>query len=138
MVTPDEAADFNPADAIRLPPSGGRRPLRTRLLVAVSSLSAAALGAAPHVLHHAGPLAGAAVLGGAAGSALFGVIGFVLAVPLLLRLRRRTGGWRAPAGLLALFLVVFAFSTFVVGPALSDDTDGPSRETPAEHREHHP
>ena len=132
MVTP-EAADFNPADAIRLPPSGGRRPLRKRLLVAVSSLTAAVLGVAPHVLHHAGPLAGAAVLGGAAGSALFGVLGFALAAPLLLRLRRRTGSWRAPAGLLALFLVVFAFSTFVVGPALSDESDDGSGQTPAEH-----
>ena len=137
-MTPGEAADFNPADAIRLPPSGGRRPLRERLLVVISGLSATVLGAAPHVLHHAGPLAGGAVLGGVAGSALFGLVGFVLAVPLLLRMRRRTGSWRAPAGLFALFLVAFAFSTFVLGPALSDESDDRSGETPVEHREHHP
>ena len=34
---------------------------------AVAAVGAAALGAAPHVLHHAGPLAGAALFAGAAG-----------------------------------------------------------------------
>jgi hypothetical protein len=77
------------------------------------------MGLAPHVLHHAGPLAGAALVGGVTGSLLFGAIGFVLAVPFLLRLRRRCGGWRVPGAVLAVMVVVFTISTFVVGPAIS-------------------
>lgn len=51
------------------------------------------LGVLPHVLHHVGPLAGAALLTGAGGTALFAVIGFMLTIPLLLRF----GSWIAPA-----------------------------------------
>jgi hypothetical protein len=61
-------------------------------------VGAAVLGAAPHVLHHVGPLAGAALLAGATGKLLFGALGFLLAVPMLRRLRRRTGSWRVPGG----------------------------------------
>jgi hypothetical protein len=38
-------------------------------------------GVAPHVLHHAGPLAGTALLSGAGGTSLFGVLGFVATTP---------------------------------------------------------
>ena len=85
---------------------------RARALLATAA--AAVLGAAPHVLHHAGPLAGAALVAGATGTLLFGVLGFALAVPMLRRMRRRTGSWAAPGGLLALMVVVFAFSAFVI------------------------
>ena len=95
---------------------------------ALASAAAGALGAVPHVLHHAGPLAGAALAGGAGGTALFGALGLAATVPLLVRVRRRTGSWHAPAGLVALFASVFALSAFVVGPALAgDDTPAADR-----------
>lgn len=117
-----------------------------RLRLALGTAGAAVLGAAPHVLHHAGPLAGAALVGGLTGSLLFGALGFALAVPLLWRLRRRTGSWRLPAAALGLFVVVFVLSTTVIGPALTDGSGGdsaPGRErppagvSPAEHERHH-
>jgi hypothetical protein len=124
----------------------GRAGVLARLRLALGAAGAAVLGAAPHVLHHAGPLAGAALVGGLAGSALFGALGFVLAVPLLWRLRRRTASWRLPAAALGVFVVVFVLSTTVIGPALTDGSDGdsaPGRErpaagvSPAEHERHH-
>ena len=113
-----------------------------RLRLAVSSVVAAVLGVAPHVLHHAGPLAGAALFAGLGGTVLFGALGFVAAAPMLLRMRRRTGSWRAPAALLALFATVFAISSFVVGPAIAGDDDREGRQAPArapaaEHDGHH-
>lgn len=94
--------------------------------MAGSAVAAAVLGVLPHVLHHAGPLAGAALLGGVGGSLVFGAAGLVLSVPFLLKVRRRTGGWRVPAMLLATFAVVFSLSSFVVGPAISggDEASG--------------
>jgi hypothetical protein len=100
-----------------------------RAWMAISTAFGAALGLAPHVLHHAGPLAGAALFAGVGGSLLFGALGFVLATPFLLRLRRRFGGWRMPLAALALFAAVFSVSTFVVGPAITGDGDGEA--TPA-------
>jgi hypothetical protein len=64
------------------------------------------------VLHHVGPLAGAAVLAGATGTLLFGALGFALAIPMLRRLHRRHGSWAVPGGELALMAVVFTFSAF--------------------------
>ena len=52
-----------------------------RVRAAVPAGGAAVLGAAPHVLHHLGPLAGAALLAGVTGKLLFGALGFLLAVP---------------------------------------------------------
>jgi hypothetical protein len=111
----------------------------SRLRVLAGSVAAAVLGAAPHILHHVGPLAGAAIFAGAAGTALFGAIGLVAAVPLLLRVHRRTGSWRRPAALLALFAALFAVSTAVVGPAVSGDekADDALPAAPADHQEHH-
>ena len=113
----------------------------TRIRVAASTVVAAVLGVAPHVLHHVGPLAGAALLGGVAGSLLFGAAGLVLAVPFLLRVRRRCGSWRLPIALLATFALVFSVSTFVVGPAISsggdDETPPAASPQPAGHQEHH-
>jgi apolipoprotein N-acyltransferase len=73
-----------------------------------------------------GPLAGAALLAGAAGRALFAAIGFVAAIPFLRRLHRRFGTWRAPAIALALFAVMFSLSSFVIGPAIASD-NAPAR-----------
>jgi hypothetical protein len=79
-------------------------------------------GIAPHVLHHVGPIAGAALLTGTGGSVLFGVVGLAVSIPFLLRLRRRSGSWRAPALALVVFAAMFTFSTLVIGPAIRGDS----------------
>jgi hypothetical protein len=101
----------------------------------VTAAIGAVSGIAPHVLHHVGPIAGAALVGGALGSTLFGLLGLILSVPFLLRLKRRYGSWRAPAIALAIFAVVFTISTLVIGPAISGD--GGTEATPAGHESHH-
>jgi hypothetical protein len=113
--------------------------LRDRIRLVLSGVVAAALGLLPHVLHHAGPLAGAALFAGVAGSLLFGVVGLALSVPLLLRVRRRRGSWRLSALLLALFAAVFSVSTFVVGPKISggDEPSPIERDRPPGHEQHH-
>jgi hypothetical protein len=115
-----------------------------RAWVAISSVLGVILGLAPHVLHHAGPLAGAALFAGAGGTLLFGGLGFVLAIPFLLRMHRRFGNWRAPLAALVLFATVFSLSTFVIGPAITQggdegDSDVPARErqTDEGHDAHH-
>lgn len=126
-------ATARPPNAPSLPTRADREAPRTpraRVAALVSSAVAAVLGIAPHVLHHAGPLAGAALLAGAGGALLFGVIGLVAAIPFLLRVRRRCGNWRVPGALLALFAAVFSISTFVIGPALSgSDSAATSKPT---------
>lgn len=94
-------------------------------------------GIAPHVLHHVGPIAGAALLTGIGGTAIFGVAGFVLMIPFLLRLRRRFGTWTAPGVAVALFAILFTISTLWIGPAIRGDAAGPSVQ-PADHPSHHP
>lgn len=126
------------AETIAAP--SGLRAAATRARVALSTVVAAVLGVAPHVLHHVGPLAGAALLGGVGGSLLFGAAGLLLAVPFLLRVRRRCRGWRIPIALLVTFATVFSVSTFVVGPAISGGDEGSPPATspqPAGHEEHH-
>lgn len=95
-------------------------------------------GALPHVLHHVGPLAGAALLAGAAGRVLFAAVGLVAAIPFLRRLRRRFDSWRAPAIALAIFAVMFSLSSFVIGPAISGE-GAQSRPAIVDdgHAEHH-
>lgn len=105
------------------------RRVRERAAALVSSAVAAVLGIAPHVLHHAGPLAGAALLAGTGGALLFGAIGLLAAIPFLLRVHRRCGNWRVPGALLVLFAVVFSISTFVIGPAISGGSDETSKST---------
>lgn len=113
-----------------------------RLRASVAALVAGFLGVAPHVLHHVGPLAGAAVLAGVGGTVLFGAIGFVLVIPALRRVHHHTGSWRAPAAALAAMTSIFIFSTLVIGPAISgsDSSDEPSRTAPTDtrHEGHHP
>lgn len=114
-----------------------RRTLR-RAWTALVAAWGAAIGLAPHVLHHVGPLAGAALLAGTTGTLLFGAVGFVAAVPFLIRLHRRFGTWRAPAIALAVFAVMFSLSSFVIGPAISGG-DEPSRPgvEQDDHEQHH-
>lgn len=95
------------------------------------------IGLLPHVLHHVGPLAGAALLAGATGRVLFAAIGFVAAIPFLRRLHRRFRTWKAPMIALAVFAAAFSLSSFVIGPAIAGE------EAPAQpgiedgHAEHH-
>jgi hypothetical protein len=102
------------------------------------------VGLLPHVLHHVGPLAGAALLAGATGRLLFAAVGLVAAVPFLLRLRRRFSSWIAPAIALGLMAAAFSLSSFVVGPALAGEDEPapaepgiPGRQQPPGHEEHH-
>lgn len=102
---------------------------------AIATLGAGVLGAAPHVLHHVGPFAGAALLAGTTGKLLFLLAGFVLMLPMALKMRRRSGSWKAPVLVLILFSAVFVISTLVVGPLITgDEADVP---TAAEHEQHH-
>lgn len=112
---------------------------RVRALVdGLVALLGAVLGLAPHVLHHVGALAGTALVAGSGGTALFGALGLVASVPLLLRLRRRFGSWAAPALGLVAFGAMFAVSALVVGPAVSGEPAPPAVEQGADHDEHHP
>jgi hypothetical protein len=94
-----------------------------------AAVVAAVLGLAPHVLHHAGLLAGSALIAGTGGALLFGAVGFLAAIPFLLRAHRRCGNWRVPGALLALFAVVFSISTFVIGPAMSGTSKSTTHRT---------
>ena len=114
--------------------------LVSRLTAAGMAAWGAFVGILPHVLHHAGPLAGAAFVAGASGKVIFLVIGLVASIPFLRRLHRRFGTWIAPAIALVLFAATFALSTFVVGPAISG-SDAPAKpgiQQPAGHAGHHP
>lgn len=118
------------------------RSLLARAWSAILAAWGAFIGVLPHVLHHFGPLAGAALLGGAGGTALFAAIGFVAAIPFLIRLQRKFRTWRAPAIALAVFVVAFSFSSFVIGQALgrgsgSSSPSQPGVEQPSAHYNHH-
>ena len=149
------ALDATRESAVASPAAAVRRPDRLlgRARAVVAGVGAAVLGAAPHVLHHVGPLAGAAVLAGATGKLLFGALGFVLAIPMLRRLHRRHDSWAVPGGVLALMAVVFTVSAFVIGPAVTGGSESaaprrnapgqavpetaPSGVSPSEHEAHH-
>ncbi len=91
-------------------------------------------GVAPHVLHHVGPLAGSALIAGATGTVLFGVVGLVLSIPMLLRLRHRFGSWLAPAIAGGIFTAVYLISSFAIGPMLlGTGNAAPSHAVPSEH-----
>ena len=115
-----------------------KRTVADRIRDAATGLIGGVVGLAPHVLHHIGLLAGTALVAGSGGTALFAAIGLVASVPLLLRLRRRFGSWRAPAIGLAVFAAMFALSAFVIGPAISGAGSTGSPSVPAvDHTGHH-
>ena len=116
---------------------GERRGLLARISAAASAVVGTVAGIAPHVLHHVGPIAGAALLTGAGGTVLFGAIGFLLTVPMLLRLKRRFGTWIAPGIALAIFAVMFTVSTLWIGPAIRGDTGGNDASQPTDDSSHH-
>jgi len=109
----------------------------------IGAVLGTAMGLAPHLLHHVGLLAGTALLTGAGGTVLFGALGLVAMLPILLRLRRRFGNWWAPSIAVAVFAAMFAVSTLLIGPALRTDAGphepGPAPSAPSteEHTRHH-
>jgi hypothetical protein len=105
--------------------TSGRRTFWATAWRAVSATFGALMGLVPHVLHHVGIIAGAALVSGVGGNLLFGVLGLVLSVPLLRRLYRRFHAWKAPVIALAIFALMYALSAFVIGPAISGDTPTP-------------
>jgi hypothetical protein len=121
--------------------------LPRRVWLALSGAWAALTGLLPHVLHHAGPLAGAALFAGVGGTLLFGALGLLVAIPFLRRMHRRFATWRAPAIALALFAAVFSISAFVVGPRIGGEGAAPESSAPPstapagvnerEHERHH-
>ena len=124
----------------------GTRPHRLgRVTTRAWSVTLAAWGAvtgiAPHLLHHVGPLAGAAVLAGTGGRLLFAAIALVVSIPFLLRLNRRFETWLAPAIALAAMAGTFALSSFLIAPLITG-TEGvsptrPGIQQPGGHMGHH-
>lgn len=96
------------------------------------------MGLLPHVLHHIGLLAGTALVAGSGGTVLFGVLGLLASIPMLIRLYRRFGSWVAPALGLLVFAAMFSLSAFVIGPAISGAGGGvtPSPAPTADHTDH--
>lgn len=84
-------------------------------------------GVAPHVLHHVGPLAGAALLAGATGRILFFVLGVLASTPMLVRLYRRFRSWAAPVIAVSLFALTYTVSSLYIGPLFtgSESTTDP-------------
>ena len=112
-------------------PWAARDSLLARAYGLASATVGTVAGITPHVLHHIGPIAGAAILTGTEGSVLFGAIGFVLTLPLLLRLKKRFHSWAAPGVALALFVIMFTISTLWIGPAIRGD-NGSDETSPAD------
>ncbi|EWT07737.1 hypothetical protein N864_23510 [Intrasporangium chromatireducens Q5-1] len=102
------------------------------------------LGIVPHVMHHIGLLAGAALLTGVWGNGVLYIVGLLLSIPLLRRIHARFRTPWAPVLGVAAFTTLFALSAFIIGPALSGATAGatPDRTptptvTSNEHAGHH-
>lgn len=113
---------------------------QSRLGGAILAAWGVVIGVTPHVVHHVGPLAGAALIAGAGGKILFGAIGLLLSVPFLIRLYRRFHTLAAPALATGAFIAVFLVSTVLVGPLLTRSDDGgrsPGIEKPTGHASHH-
>lgn len=121
-------------DAVSTAPAAAAGRTR-RAWHALTALVGGVLGLAPHVLHHVGFLAGTALVAGSGGTALFGALGLVASVPMLVRLHRRFRTWRAPAIALVVFAAMFSLSAFVVGPAISGNDEPSSPAT--DHDVHH-
>jgi hypothetical protein len=126
--------------AAAAPVPTARRGLGARLWGGVGAGWAVLTGVAPRVLHHVGPQAGAALVAGFGGKALFFALGLVLSVPMLRR-HRRFGTPVAPALAVVAFAAVFTFSSLVIAPRLTSPDKSPSPAPgvgqPAGHESHH-
>lgn len=117
--------------------SGQSRGLMRRAWDVATGVIGVVVGLAPHVLHHIALLGGTALVAGSGGTALFGAVGLLASLPLLLRLKRRFASWLAPAIGLSVFAAMFVLSAFVIGPAISGVNDDGSASVPAvEHEDH--
>lgn len=121
-----------------------RARIASRIWGAIVAAWGVVAGVAPHVLHHVGPLAGAALLAGAGGKALFFVLGLLLSIPMLRRLHRRFRTLAAPAVAIAVFTAMFTLSSLVIAPLItgsgSEKPAQPGIEQPAnptDHATHH-
>jgi hypothetical protein len=127
--------------SVTVAPASVRGGLGARLWGAVVAAWAAVTGVAPHVLHHVGPLAGAALLAGFGGKAIFFALELVLSLPMLRRLHQRFGTLVAPVVAAVAFAAVFTFSSLVIAPRLTgSDSSSPATpgiEQPAGHESHH-
>ena len=102
------------------------RTVRDALGAAVGTV----LALVPHLMHHLGLLAGAALITGASGNALLYAVGLLFTVPMLRRLRRRFRTLWAPVIAVAVFTGLFALSAFVIGPAISGRDAAPQPPNP--------
>ena len=139
MTTPEATSEASTDSSISPARAGG--PLAA-VWNAITAVIATLMGLAPHVLHHIGLVAGAAFVVGIGGNLLFGALGLLLSIPLLRRLHRRFGTWKAPAVAVAVFTVMFSVSAFVIGPAISSSEPAEAPQPagtpgPAEHSAHH-
>jgi hypothetical protein len=124
--------------AVAAPAPG--RGLVARAWAALVAAWGVVVGLAPHVLHHVGPLAGAALLAGLGGKALFFALGLVLSLPLLRRLHRHFGTLVAPLVAVVVFAAMFMFSSFVIAPRITGSDKSPTIEQPTKpsgHASHH-
>ncbi len=106
--------------------SSARARFDSRLWGGIVAFVGVITGAASHVLHHVGPLAGAALFAGFGGQVLFFILGLALSVPLLLRLYHRFGTLLAPAVAVVAFAGIFTFSSVVVAPLLTGSDESPA------------
>ena len=138
MGTMASTTECSPADGTDAPPQAPLEPRPGRSVWTVLTGAMGAVGGiAPHVLHHVGPLVGTALVAGAGGTALFGLVSLIASLPILLKLRRRFGTWLAPGIALVLFTGMFLVSSLVVGPLISGTDDNPSQEQDLDHAQHH-
>lgn len=80
---------------------------------------------------------GTALVAGTGGTALFGALGLLASVPMLIKLRRRFSNWWAPAIALAVFTAMFLLSSLVIGPLISSPAGAGPVVTPIDHASHH-
>lgn len=137
MTAVAHSAAVDPVSAPQLDVARGK-PRRTVWTVITGTVGGV-VGLAPHLLHHAGPLVGTALVAGAGGTALFGLLGLVASVPMLVKLKRRFASWWAPVIALALFGGMFALSSFVIGPQISASFEpaAPEVTDSVDHDVHH-
>ena len=133
----DPSSGTGPVTAGTMADQTVQRPRRTVWTVLSGGLGGV-VGLAPHVLHHIGPLVGTALVAGAGGTALFGVLGLVASVPMLIKMRRRFSSWWAPGIALGVFTAMFLVSSFVIGPLISAP-DAPTAPgvSQVDHAAHH-